>query len=68
MILFLFVRDENVPFLDNIMFEMCVHCVAAQCEWNGPSFWGCLSEPPVFRADSDEHGSPGQQLGSRLHV
>lgn len=65
-ILFLFVEDENVLF--HIMVEMSVHCVAAQCEWNGPSFWGCLSEPPVFRADSDEHGSPGEQLGSRLHV
>lgn len=66
LILFLFVEDENVLF--HTTFEMSVHCVVAQCEWNGPSFWGCLSEPPVFRADSDEHGSPGEQLGSRLHV
>lgn len=64
--LFLFVDDENVPFC--IPFDTCVRCVVAQCEWNGPSFWGCLSEPPVFRADSDEHRSPGEQLRPRLHV
>lgn len=47
---------------------MSINFVAAQCEWNGPSFRGCLSEPCVFRADSDEHGSLGKQFRSRLHV